>query len=431
MRLIVPIPGLTRRSRVAARNARGAVLGKLLPVLILIGAVLVAMLLAASKREAPRKPDVQRATLVDVMPVERRDVEFKIQSQGTVRPRTETTLVAQVSGTIESVATAFEAGGFFRQGETLLQIDPRDYQVNVMQAEANLASARAQLALETAQAKQAAKDWEQLGGRRGAPSDLVLRKPQVAGAEAAVEAAEADLARARRDLERTTVKAPYDGMVRSKLADLGQFVTNGAQLAEIFAVDSAEIRLPLSDRDLAYISLPDTSETTPTDDSGAVPTATLIAEVAGKLHRWETPIVRTEGVIDEQTRLTYVVARINDPYGLRPNEGDSPPLRVGTFVQAEIQGLGASDVFAVPRYLVRGDNQLMVIDEDNRLRMRELEVIRADREYVYVGSGLQSGERVVTTAIDTPIDGMALRTPDSAESSPTAGAPAAVAGGDL
>lgn len=403
------------------------------PLVIIAGAVALAAVLVASRPEAPRKPEVKKATLVSVMPIEQRDVEFVIESQGTVRPRTETTLIAQVSGTIESVATAFEAGGFFRQGDTLLRIDPRDYQVAVMQAEAGLAEARAQLALEDAQAKQARKDWEQLGGRRGEPSDLVLRKPQVARARASVEAAQADLARAQRDLQRTTVAAPYDGMVRRKLADLGQFVGNGAQLADVFAVDSAEVRLPLSDRDLAYVALPDADA--PTDASppnGA--TATLTAEIAGRTHTWEAPIVRTEGVIDEQTRLTYVVARLDDPYGIRGKEASGPPLRIGTFVQAAIAGLKAEAIFAVPRYLVRGEGQLMVMDNDNRLRLRSLDVVRADREFVYARGGLEAGERAVTTAIDTPIDGMALRIPDESATGDTgvaAGAASAPSGAEL
>lgn len=395
----------------------------LIPVGILLGAVVVASLLVGARKELPKQEEVSTAMLVDVIEVDQKNVDLRIITQGTVEPRTETSLLSEIRGKIIEVSPQFVAGGFFAPGDLLVQIDPSDYQVQVKSAQAALASRQAQLAQEVARAEQAKKDWEQLQGKRGEASDLVLRRPQLAEAQASVRAAEADLEQAQRDLERTSIRAPYEGMVRTKMADIGQFVSVGAQLGEIFAVDYAEVRLPLSDRDLAFIELPRQADA-PGDNNELVqrayPVAQLSAEIAGRLHQWTAPVVRSEGVIDRSSRVTYVVAQVADPYGLHRQE-NSLPLRMGSFVEAELDGLTVEAVFAVPRYVIKGTNQLLVMDDDGRLRIREVDVVRAERDFAYVEGGLSVGERVVTTAIETPIEGMALRTRDDSVSPPEAG----------
>lgn len=407
----------------SSSKKRGKLRKILIPVGILFGAVVIAVVLVGARKELPKQEEVRTAMLVDVIEVDQKDVDLRIVTQGTVAPRTETSLLSEVRGKIIEVSPQFVAGGFFAKGDLLVQIDPSDYQVQVKSAQAALASREAQLAQEMARAEQAKKDWEQLQGKRGEASDLVLRRPQLAEAQASVRAAEADLEQAQRDLERTSIRAPYEGMVRNKMADIGQFVSVGAQLGEVFAVDYAEVRLPLSDRDLAFIELPRHADAPPADNAvvqRTYPVAQLSAEIAGRLHQWTAPVVRSEGVIDRASRVTYVVAQIEDPYGLHSSEGQMP-LRMGSFVEAQLDGLTVESVFAVPRYVIKGTNQLLVMDDESRLRIREVEVVRAERDFAYVEGGLAAGERVVTTAIETPIEGMALRTRDDVVEPATAG----------
>jgi len=229
----------------------------ILPLLLIAMSVLavIAMVTVAKGKRPEIKEDASPAVRIDAIPAEVASLNFSVYSQGTVRPRTETALVAEVPGQIVSVSENFIAGGFFREGEVLLQIDPSDYETGLLSAQAALAARKAQYSEQKARSEQALKDWNNLG-RQGEPSELTLRLPQLAEAKAAVQAAEAKLQEARRDLQRTRIKVPYDGLVRSKLVDVGQFVGAGTPLGVTFSVDKAEIRLPLSNSDMAYLDLP-------------------------------------------------------------------------------------------------------------------------------------------------------------------------------
>ncbi len=380
----------------------------LTPILIIGGAIGGLVILSSLSSPPEKKPEQQVAMSVETMPVEIRSLNLTVQSHGTVLPRTETTLVAEVSGKLVWVSPEFVAGGFFNRDDELLRIDPSDYKVAVNRAEAALAGRRAQLASERARAEQAVKDWNKLESRRGqTPSDLVLRKPQLAEAEANVKAAEADLEKAQRDLERTWIRAPYDLLVRQKAADIGQYVAPGTQLGKTFAVDIAEIRLPLSSADLAYVNLPTLR------DRGSQPLRVrLSTAAAGRTHSWLAEIVRTEQVLDERTRVIHAVAQVRDPYGLL-GEGQETTLPIGTFVKAEIIGNRAENVVTLPRHTVRNEREVLVAGKGSLLEIRQVEVIRADESNAYIASGLAAGERVITTAIEAPIPGTRLRLGDS------------------
>ena len=369
------------------------------PLGIILLAILGAAILIATRSSPEQRPAEQRAPLVDVIEVAPRSWTFGVPSQGTVQPRTQTDLVSEVSGKIAKVAPDFVAGGFFNQGDVLVQIDPSDYEVAVQQAEAALAGRQAQLAQETARAEQAAKDWEQLG-RRDAPSDLVLRQPQLAEARANVRAAEADLARARRNLERTQVRAPYDGMVRTKQADIGQFVSPGSPLAEIFAVDYAEIRLPVNEEDLAFIDVSGPVV------GGAGPPVQLRYERKGAAASREARIARREPWVDPQTRMQYLVARLPDPYGL---ETTAEMLPIGQFVFATIRGRQVDEIIVLPRHLLQRGDRVHVLNPAGELEIRPVTVARTDDENAYITDGLAAGDRVITTALQVPVAGMALR----------------------
>jgi RND family efflux transporter MFP subunit len=378
----------------------------MLPLVLIIGSVLVVVALVAYQKSqtAERKTDIEKAVLVDTIEAEVVSLNFTVNSQGTVRPRTETTLVSEVSGKIVSVAPEFVAGGFFHEGDVLLQIDPSDYETGLKRAEAALASRIAKLADETARSEQALKDWSNMG-KQGQPSDLVLRKPQLADAKANVSAAEADVQKARRDLERTRISVPYDGLVRQKLVDIGQYVTPGTHLGMTFAIDTAEVRLPLTHDDLNYLDLP--SETEVKIANKSYPPVILSAQNGNGTSQWQARIIRTEGVVDEVSRVIYAVAQVVDPYGIL-GQSDQQELKIGTFVNAEIQGLPAKNVVVLPRYVLRADHTILTADADNRLEILPVTVLRAEPRKVYLSEGIAGGTRVVTTTLDAPVPGTKL-----------------------
>ena len=377
--------------------------------LILIGTsilVVVALIAWQKSQRAERKPVTTQAILVDTIAAEVISLNLVVNSQGTVRPRTETSLVAEVSGKIVSVSADFVAGGFFREGEVLLQIDPSDYRAGLKRAVAALASRKAKLADETARSEQALKDWRNMG-KKGQPSDLGLRKPQMADAKANVSAAEADVAKAQRDLERTQITVPYDGLVRQKAVDIGQYVTPGTRLGITFAIDTAEVRLPLTSTDLKYLKLPTGTEARNQDRT--FPPVTLSTQTAGITDEWQARIIRTEGVVDETSRVVYAVAQVIDPYGVL-GQSHQKELKIGTFVNAAIQGLPADNVVILPRYVLQTNNTVMIINENNELEILPVTVLRSEPKKVYLSSGIEAGARVITTTLDVPVPGTKLTT---------------------
>jgi RND family efflux transporter MFP subunit len=361
--------------------------------------IVISLVLVAKSKRPELKEAKEQVMIVDAIQAEAVSLNLPVFSQGSVKPRTETTVVAEVSGKIVDVSPNFISGGFFRKGEVLLQIDPSDYETALKRAQANLASRKAQHAEQKARSEQALKDWSNLG-RTGEPSDLTLRKPQLAEALANVQAAEADLQKAQRDLQRTQINVPYDGLVRIKKADIGQYVAPGTPLGVTFAIDSAEIRLPLSATDVSFLDLP--SATDPGDKP--FPRVRLRSDSAGLSAEWQAEIIRTEGVIDEKSRVTYAVARVIDPYGVLGLSTQSE-LRVGTFVRAEIEGVQLDNAIVLPRSVLGTDNTVLVAGKNNKLEIRAVSVIRAEPKNVYISDGIESGEFVITTLLDAPIAG--------------------------
>ena len=360
----------------------------LVGVVILALAGIVAIVMTSMKSPPPKKERVDRDPLVDVIVLEHMTTSFEIHSQGTVRPRTETVLSAEVSGTIVSISPKFVAGGVFRSGEVLMRIDPTNYEVALEQADA--------LVLQRTIEHEGAKKLRSQGYR--AESEL-------ASATAALAAAKAERVRAKRNLERTSIRLPYEGMVRAKETDLGQFVSSGTRLGVVFATDYAEIRLPLTDMDLAYVDLPGAVEIAGSGGADG-PAVTLSATQKGKPVEWMAKIVRTEGVVDEKSRVTYVVASVADPYQLH---GDGNSMPMGTFVAATIYGAVAENIIRVPRRVVRGSDELVFVDSENKLDIRNVQIVRSDADYAYLSGGAAPGDRVVITVLETAINGLKVR----------------------
>jgi RND family efflux transporter MFP subunit len=350
-----------------------------------------------------------------VVTADPRSQQLTVKTQGTVRPRTESVLVSEVSGRVLSVSPSFAAGGFFEKGEVLVDIDPRDYELALVRARGAVAQARVRLETEEAQAKVARDEWQELG--TGENSPLATRELQVEEARASLAAAGASLEQAQRDLARARIRAPFACRLRTKMADVGQFVTPGTPVANIFAIDYVEVRLPIPDEELQYIDLPMNYRGEASRQRG--PTVKLYADFAGRHHEWLGRVVRVEGEIDPVSRMVHVIAQVDDPYG-RVEGRDPMPLAVGLFVEADILGRQVDDVVVLPRTALRREGNLLVVDDEGRLRFRDIVVIKAGKTEVIIGAGLQPGELVCVSTLDAVTDGMKVRTrPAGAAPKPT------------
>lgn len=350
-----------------------------------------------------RRPEVP-VPVIRAVTAQLQTLRLTVMSQGTVAPRTQTTLFPEIAGRVLQVSPSLADGGFFEAGAELLRIDPTDYQLQMVQAEAQIAQARLSLETEEAHAEVARKEWQSLG--KGEATPLLRRVPQIARARAALSSAQAALAQAERNLEKTRISAPFAGRVLRKNVDIGQYVTPGTPLATIYSVDFAEIRLPLPDEELAYVDLPLSYRG---DGSRKLqPVVRLRTEFGQRNHSWTGRIVRTDGTIDPQTRMIHAIAQVADPYGRGPHP-DRPPLAVGMFVEAEIQGRLMRDVVTLPRAALRGEDQVLVVDPESKLRFRQVNVVRLERERVLIDSGLKEGELVSLATLTTVVDGMKVR----------------------
>jgi membrane fusion protein, multidrug efflux system len=396
-------------------------LKRTLPLWILAAGVGVYFFLMATKPVAERRTPPEPVLRVEAVRLQPQSHCLTIESQGSVRARTESTLIPEVSGRVLQVAPNFREGGFFDEGDVLLEIDPSDYLTAVTVSEANLAEARVRLAEEEAQASQAQRDWERLG-RGEIPPDLVLRVPQLALARANVAAAQARLQQARRDLERTRITAPYRGRVLTKRVDVGQVVSPGNILAELYAVDYAEIRLPLTSREFAMLDIDRASRGQQAEEADFP--VTLTATFGPEQAQWQGRIVRVEGAVDARSRQVFVVAQVDDPYG----EEHSQPLKVGLFVEARIQGRSLEDVYVLPRTALREARYVLTIDEHNRLLRVPVEPLwTTATEVVFRDPAITPGTIASVTQMALAIDGMQVNPvlPDAPAKG--ADAPAAVA----
>jgi multidrug efflux system membrane fusion protein len=380
----------------------GFLMKKYVPLLLVLGAITVTVIMFLSQPEPVKAAAPEAALAVKTQILKSTSVTLEVESQGTVQPRTRTSLISEVSGAVLEVSEQFIVGGTFGAGDVLLSLDPTDYEVALQRAEAQLISANAKLELEKARAIQAAKEWQMTGRPQSEAPILALRKPYLAEAEANILQSKAEVKRAKQKLEKTKIRAPYAGMVASKSADVGQYVTTGSRLGETFAIDFVEVRLPLTERDLARMDAL-TFKGIPSESM-----VTLSGSVNGKQREWLAEVVRSEGVVNEINRSQYLVARMSDPYGIS-GSGDSvsPPLLVGTFVTAKLKGKVLEDVFELPRSALLQGSKVATVDSQTRMNIRAVDVIFSDDSFYYV-TGLNDGVQVITSALGTPIEGLKL-----------------------
>ena len=371
-------------------------------VLALIGSGIFGMkLLMAKKSQLERKRPPKPVPIVQAVQVKTGPRPVNVTGEGTVRSLREIHLVPQVGGKVVRLSAALVSGGEFKRGERLLTIDPEDYRLAVTLAKAKVKSSESTLKTIQEEAAVAREEWRiHRSGRTGKgkePPPLVAKEPQLKAAMARLEGDKADLRKALLSLERTELRAPFNGRVREENVGLGQYVTHGQALATLYATDAVEVMIPLEDEDLSWFHVPGF---TPGNGSGS--RVKVKARIAGQELRWEGEVVRSEGKIDERTRMINVVVRVNKPYARKP------PLAIGLFVKVEIEGITLPDAALIPRSALRQDRMVWVV-RDGRLTFRKVDVARIDGDRVIIKSGLGDGEMVVVSSLKAATDRMNVK----------------------
>jgi len=368
-------------------------------LVIIIGVAMISAL-ALLKPKTQREPRAAKPLLVvEVIVASPAPLKVSISSQGTVAPKREIDLVSQVSGKIVAVADNYANGGFFQAEGKLVQIEAADYEFAVVRAKAQVAKAEEQVALEQGRSRQAKREWRDLGDKTA--NKLFLRQPQLNAAKASLDSAQADLQKAELDLARTDISAPFQGRIRNTVVDLGQYVRPGERVAKVYSTDVVEVRLPLSDREAMLVNLPVNFE-----DSQAVnyPAVTLRSRVGDISYEWLGKIVRTDASIDVQSRMTFAVAEVRNPFKADIGD-DRPPLNIGLFVEADIEGRVIENALRLPKELVYRGREVLVLNDDNQINFQTISVLRSNATSV-VAVGIAAGTRIVATRISLPINGM-------------------------
>lgn len=367
-----------------------------IPTAIVLLFLSVAATLMATAPVLEPANDTPTPLTVRVRTIETESIELKVHSQGSVAPSTVSQLIPEVSGRVTWTSPSLVAGGFFEAGQELARIDDLDYRN--AQDRANAALKRA-----TAEVEHAKYEYRRL--RSLAERKLVSRSALENGlrayrvTQATFEDAQANSEQAQENVKRTVLRAPFTGLVRAENIDIGQFASRGQAIATLYANDVVEVRLPIADRQLAFLNLPPLRNGNFPKDMQ--PTVKLSADYGGQVRQWFGKIVRAEAEIDTSSRMVHLVARVE-------SSKDSQDLSVGLFVTAEIAGLAVENIVRLPRSAIRNDNQVLVVDTENRLRFRDIQPLRLYRDNVLINAGLNPGERVCISTVQTAIDGMAV-----------------------
>ncbi len=393
----------------------------LLPVLIFVGAVYSSKIIKENAPEPRQRPQFEQVLAVEASTFNLGSMQVLLQSRGTARPKNENSLVPEVAGTIVSLSPNFVVGGHFKQGEPLIELDRREFDIALIQAQANVAQASALLQEEQARSKQAKADWTSLG-RKGSPSALTARVPQVAAARAGLASADAQVKKAELDLARTVITAPFDGRVLEKTVAVGEFVNRGVMLGRIYASSALEVRLPLAASQLAYLEIPGTQSDAAA--TGELSRVELRAKVGTAEHMWEGKIIRSEG-IDTQTQQLHVVAQVDNTAS---DAGEL--LRVGQYVTATVTAEKLEGVYVLPRSAVREDREIVIVDQESLIRKVPVTVAWNDEEFAAIESegSLPDSPVVVTTVLGTVIDGTKVRATIDGKAPPPPERPAKAGG---
>ena len=377
-------------------------LKKMYPIFIIIFGLAICSVLIFTKPVAKPEEIKRIPPIVQTEILSPESISMAIVSQGTVIPRTESQIYPEIAGRVIYVSPKLYEGSSFKKGDILLKIDPKDYELSIKSAEANLAAAKTNYSIAKAESESAQEEWDKIGS--GKATDLTLKKPQLAQAKSSVEAAEADLERLNRNLEKTEIKAPYDGLVRKKNIDIGTVIAPGYLLASVYATDYIEVKLPIPDEDLIFLDIPlDGSGI----DSDNQPTVLFKGIFGGKEITWEGSIVRMEAEIDPKNRMAILIGRVSKPYDISKHE---IPLRVGQFVEAEIVGKNFKNIYRINRDLIRNNNEVAIIDKaDSTIDFKAVNIIRYIDDIAFIDKGINSKTPICLTTLDVMYKGMKVQ----------------------
>ena len=400
------------------------ILRTIIPIAVILAVAFFAFqFLTANKPVPETASEAPKSLTVFAERIERRTLSYQVETQGEVRPRSEIGITPQVSGQITIVSQRFVDGGYIPKGEIIARLDTTDFELSVTRAEAVVATAEQQLALEHAESEIAIKDLNDLGISESSP--LARREPQMAEARAMLNSAEAQLQEANLALERSIIRAPFNLRVRDRSVDVGQFVSPGQSLGTVFATDRVEVALPITDAELGQLGLPlafSHSARTPG------PEVIFNASVGGVMRTWKGRIVRSAAVVNNQSRLINIVGEVRDPYGRGADDG--APMVPGLFVTAKISGIEIKDVLWAPRAAVRGEGDLFISvdldtisapateeNEDDALKrpdgksalsVRKVDVLYSDQDGAYFINGAEVGELAIVSPLQNPVEGTRL-----------------------
>jgi RND family efflux transporter MFP subunit len=376
----------------------------LLPVVMLLVGVVVAVALMQSGPSAKREPPPRQARLVETRPVVIASAHTRIDAMGTVVPAESVALQPQVVGEVVSVSDDLEPGGLFRAGDELLRIDPRDYELAVLQRESEVAQAQSSLRLEQGQQSIAQREFEILNESMQAEDrELVLRQPQLESVRAQLALARASLEKAKLDLQRSRVRAPFNVMVESRAVDVGARVTTANTLATLVGTDACWLEVSVPVQDLQWISIPRGSNM-------AGSRVRIFNPVAWGEGVWrEGRVIRLAGNLEKEGRMARLLVEVADPFTLKPENSDKPVMLMGSYVSVEIEGRPLEQVATIARAHLRDGDQLWIMGTDDALEIRKVDIAFRGHDQVLVAAGVKAGEQLVVTDLAAPVAGMLLR----------------------
>ena len=368
----------------------------ILPIIVLFVGNAIAVLMMFSGPDAKKHEKKLHIPLVETQALVKQAYTVKVRSSGKVQAATQTKLVAEVAGNIIKVLPNFKDGGYFKKGDILLQIDDSDYVNAVTVAKSELEQKQLKLKEELARAKVAKKDWNLLDSKNK-PNDLVSRKPHIATAKAAVEAAQAKLDQAKRNLGRTYIRAPYSGQVLSRSVDVGQYVSPGTLLGEVYAKDVLEVHLPVSLRQYKQLAL---------DENAKSKAKVEFYMVQGKSKStWSGHVIRSSAALDESTNQLSIISNID--------ENEKYKIKIGQFVRAKIYGQVYDDVYVVPRSAVRQGKEILLLknvkDDEGEVSIQPVELVRTEGNKSIIKTTVEDDARLIITPMPLAQAGLKIR----------------------
>ena len=377
------------------------VLKIILPVLVLVAAVFALKMLGQLKPTPQRQPTPEQGLLVEVAMLKPTTHKVAVYATGTVSAQQQINLTPQVSGQVSWISQRLVAGGTFWQGDLLLRIDPRDYELAIEQAKAEVAQAKVALATEKEQARISQAEWDsvQFPGK-GEPGPLVSHTLQLQQQEAALAAAQATLHKAELNLQRTEIRAPFNGRIREEQVDFGQYLNTGSSIAVFAGTDYAEIKVPLPMTDLRWLQIPRSN-----DDPGSSVTIKAPQLTSAV---WHGKITRSLGEIDPASRMATVVVTVKNPYQINL-EDPGPILSQGLFVELELEGSHLENIMIIPRSALHTGNVIWLADSNDRLITRQVEILRREKDRIIIGNVVAADERLILTSLSGAANGALLR----------------------